>query len=1318
SDFVHVSGGFAFETGGLRGVDVDVRTATLGLQKYEDIQVKTTTFGISNASVFVGYAPGGFNLGVDNPLTTDVREDRLLTKSDLPAEAMGLLLEDVDLGIVFATALKTQAFPATGATFPTFMALKAHIGDFELVNLLPPGLNIQLQDIGVLVNKGGAVTGTYSGPGTVDWKGSFPSIGSAPAGLRIPTSTVDAEPLYADFRGPVIGVSAGLVILSISDFVHLSGGFSFIKGETLVVDINTNLTSFEAAAAFPLIPSIAPVTPGAMWRDGTVLRNVPVETIQVGINDGSLFVGYNPSSGSTFSLGADDPSTPLVDESRILSRSDLAASAIGLLASDVDFGLVLSSIIPGPVFAAAGKLPRLTTLKASVEEFTPVGIDDFLTLYLRKARVEVNLGDKWVIGPTATVGAAIDWTTQKYDADGLAATPDVVGGYGIATGTGNPPVVVKMQNYLIGGGADLFVLGIGSFVHLRGAAYFEMGQTITVPLAGVVDAAVLSGLPASVQTAVGLTSKELRFLNFGGQDIYAFLGVGGPYWVNEVAGDYTSDIKLECDPTQTGSGCVPTQCAADLDILDGIAAADDDPECRAVRNPNAIGIAVSDLDFAFAMGTPTLKLDPTRYYTLRAKIDEAALVGLEDDGLVARLLGVTLEVNISTPTVGAFPLLPVINWAQYALNHGCTAGDLTAIRGGTAFGSSCQPFGVRTGRVDPAGQDVRQYFVYEGLFVRAAVRLAQIDLFGVLVARGSLAFVLGPVANVTLTDGTPVVGVTTMTIGGANLFGFLGSGGPHWTEDPLTDEIVYTDTGLAAGTRCYTPGSTCTLVRNPDAVGLALTDLDFGLFVGAKLSPTAPAAFVAANISLGGIDLVGVPGVFASGILALSLNLGFGLGLGGSGGGGGGASVSGINFLSSFQHGPSGARLPGFLLDTGDPASPMLLDFDSTFIQVQLAGAIEIRAGPDPIVRIDGIFFLGIDLDAGSQEFRLLALGEMTIGPDIGSADPLLSIGAIGVLILNKDGVAGDFTVNLSIGGPIADVLSLDVYARVIFNTAAQDMTLRLPDELYSYLDALDTAAVQGVATPGPLATDLLARLAVCPGDSSGQKRCYTISGRSPVLLTADNKPNAATINWLLGAPGATTPTLGSNAAYLVAVLDGHLDVLGFASADVFGAIRISQGAHAGAEFELIADMDFQLGPTPSVSLMVNVKAITSINSTGLYLAAGVTINANLLQVFQLNVAGNLIVDMQGPEKSFTLGLTGSVKVLNVITLNGTLAIQVGGALGEDAWYIGASLGARFGPLSLSATGFISSWGSFSFTLSGGIDLSIAGTGIEGTVTA
>ena len=1325
SEFVHVSGSFAFETGGRESLDIDVLTPT-GLQRYLDVQVKTTTFGIGDASIYVGYAPGGFDI-------TASGDPDILERSDLDGDATGLLLSDIDLGMVFATADATQAGIAAGARFPTFWALKANVGDFELVNLLPSSINIQLEDIGVMVNGGGQATGTFAGKATADWSGSFPGTG-----FEIPTSTTNEDPIIIDFRGPVIGVSAGLVVISISEFVHISGGFSFVKGETLVVDIQTGLTLLTGLPLSGISP--IEIIPGGMYRetDNSVIHNVAVDTIQLGINDASVFIGYNPNNRvnpddpQTFDLGIDDPATADIREDRILSRDELSDDAIGLFASDADFGMVLSSIIPSAQFTPLGVLPRFTTLKGSIAEFSVLGLEDFFTFYLRHGRVEVNMGGKWSFLPSAPVGPAIDWTTQTYDDDDNPGTAEVPGGYGIATGGDNPDIVVDMENFLIGGGVDLMVLGIGDFVHLRGAAYFEMGATDTVPLVGIIDTSILDSLfgalPQEVQDAIGLDSKELRFLNFGAQDVYAFLGVGGPHWLTEDPDDLTSDLVFECDPTQASSGCVPPQCEADSDTTDGIAEADDDPECRAVRRESAIGIAVSDLDFAFAMGTPTLQADPTRYYTLRASIDEAALIGLEDEGLTARLLGVSFEVNISTPTVSAFPLLPVIDWEAYALDSlkgNCSADDLTALAVGDPIAPDCEPFGVRTGRV-VAGEDVREYFVYDGLYIRAAVRLAQIDVFGVLVARGSLALVLGPTVDVTLVDGTEVTGVTTMTIGGANLFAFLGVNGPHWTEDPITNEIIYTDTGLAGGTRCDPEvddpdtDPPCLLVENPDAIGLALTDLDFGLFIGAKLDPLAPAAFVAANITIDNFELVGIPGLTANAMLAIAINLGFMLS-------GAGVSASGINFKESFSfdedydendNGNNGdLGVPGFLLDTGDPANPMVIDFDSTFIEVQLAGSLEIRAGPDPaddpIVRIDGIFYLGVDLDAGAQEFRLLALGEMTIGPDIGSVDPLLSIGAIGVLILNSDGIAGDFTVNLEMGGPIEEILDVSVYARVIFNTAAKDMTIELPDELYEYLDNLTGDVIEGVANPGPMAQDLLDRLEDCdPGDGVVQLRCYTISGRAPNLVSGTG-PDVATVDWLLG--DGLKPDLSSEPleAYLVAVIDGEITILGFASAEVFGAIRIS-----GSEFELIAHFKFQLGSNPAVSILVEADAISEISALGFYLSASVSIEANLLSVFDLDVSGSLLIDTRGATTEFRLVLNGSVSILQVITLDGSLTILVGGPIGEDAWYIGASLSADFGPLALSASGFISSWGSFSLTLTGSVDISFAGTGIDGSVTA
>ncbi len=232
----------------------------------------------------------------------------------------------------------------------------------------------------------------------------------------------------------------------------------------------------------------------------------------------------------------------------------------------------------------------------------------------------------------------------------------------------------------------------------------------------------------------------------------------------------------------------------------------------------------------------------------------------------------------------------------------------------------------------------------------------------------------------------------------------------------------------------------------------------------------------------------------------------------------------------------------------------MIIDFESSFIQVQLAGYIELRDDElTPIVRVDGIFLLGIDLDAGSEEFRLLALGEMTIGPDIGSADPVLSIGAVGVLILNRTGVAGDFTVNLEInlkdseGDPILEV---DVYARVIFNSSGTDMTLRLPDKLFEYLTELGEDTVEGVANPGPLAEDLLERLVACPGGPPDELRCVTISGAVPNLVSGTPGPRRRH-DQLAARQRRHAQRERDPGPYLVAVLDGELTLVGFASASI-----------------------------------------------------------------------------------------------------------------------------------------------------------------------
>ena len=162
-----------------------------------------------------------------------------------------------------------------------------------------------------------------------------------------------------------------------------------------------------------------------------------------------------------------------------LNMGELGADAVGFFIEDAALGLVLGERAdtaeqPGQQRAATKNSRRL---KASAASAGLVGLDDdIVTLTVRGITVEVNTGSP--AAPGAAVPPAIDWAGSFP----LSAEPGDQVGYEVETGDPAHPVVFGAEGYLIGGGVELFVLGIGEFVHLRGAAYFEMGRVATVPL--------------------------------------------------------------------------------------------------------------------------------------------------------------------------------------------------------------------------------------------------------------------------------------------------------------------------------------------------------------------------------------------------------------------------------------------------------------------------------------------------------------------------------------------------------------------------------------------------------------------------------------------------------------------------------------------------------------------------------------------------------------------------------------------------------------------------------------------------------------------
>ncbi len=118
---------------------------------------------------------------------------------------------------------------------------------------------------------------------------------------------------------------------------------------------------------------------------------------------------------------------------------------------------------------------------------------------------------------------------------------------------------------------------------------------------------------------------------------------------------------------------------------------------------------------------------------------------------------------------------------------------------------------------------------------------------------------------------------------------------------------------------------------------------------------------------------------------------------------------------------PNCDDLPGLALDTGDPSNPILIDFDTTFISVYLAGVLNIV----DFVQALGVFYL----EADDQGLKLLADAQLLVGPNKipnpiagnvsgnhgSGVSPILEIGALGVLIINGQGIAADLDVDFSL---------------------------------------------------------------------------------------------------------------------------------------------------------------------------------------------------------------------------------------------------------------------------------------------------------------
>ena len=895
-------------------------------------------------------------------------------------------------------------------------------------------------------------------------------------------------------------------------------------------------------------------------------------------------------------------------------------------------------------------------------------------------------------------------------------------GFEVRTGVTTPPVYINFDgNQRIGGSVEEVTIMISEFVHIRGSIAFEQGPVQTVAVGGGLlteltqDAAnaLLAdlGFPDDTQIPIlDAVEKELAFMTIGAANVHAFIGMDGPYWIDDLDGDGNLDNE---EPGE------------DLDG-DGVFGEDE-------VNDDAVGVVVDDFDFGLSIMKPTNPLDFGRYFALKASAKSIALRGIE--GVIAEATELLVEVNQSTPALFGVPLFQVVDFAntpQFAseelvlfdddgdgvlqvsdlLAQPNTGGvDLSALDdlAGTTevdhdllveilntndTGDSEGVIDINEanalkgdlddtlaadadgdGKIDPLGFEVDTgsvpvYLSMDSALIRAQ-GFVELDIFGVVTLIGSVAFELGPTETVTIVnpDGTTSTDtVSTMTIGAANVFAFVGWDGPYFLDGNNNNQIDVDEFNNPL------PGEVST-----SAKGLALSELNVGIFLGLSTDLVDPAVYFAMNFSVDSIGIVGLDFLSADATLGLRLNLGASL-----------DSGAVIDFSTSFQQDLNDdgdfddENEMGFLVNTGDPEAPVLLDFTDFLINIELGGTLTISSGGSPIVELIGIFFLEID----GSSFKLFAQAAILAGPDIGGStdDAILDISALGVVIINSDGFAADFDVDLDVNLP---GLALTVSARVIINTTGEEQELEIPTRLLEFLENSSSL----------LAPKVLARLETC---SSGSGQCYTISKFAPDIT------EVATVENLLSGTGPITFT--GSTSYVVAVVSGTFNFVDFASGE--GTVGVSVSPTL---FQLYAKLQFNIGVS-GIDLDFEITGVLEVSSAGLFLDVTVALDVDLTSLLTLDVSGNLLIDTTGSNDLFRLTMDGDLTIARVLTVSGMFNIEVGFG-GPNTWRLDLNLSGDLGPIELTANGFIQSDGQFSLTVGGSLEFGIDGFKIKGGVT-
>jgi len=352
--------------GGLSGVSTDMIELVKGLDDLSTIpQVEVSGFRIGGSELkgFVGIG-GGYD------------DDGILLST-----AKGLALSNMEFAY-------TQLDPTDPilADLLSFQALVATADSIEVKGM--EGLSVQANNIAININNGNAWPGGF-GPPVIDFAGSFPEESLEndidndgkidPIGYEV---NVGKKPIYINHDGNQrIGASLDDALIKISDFVLAKGNFSFLKGPTHTVKVNTGIPS--DISGFPALIGI----------DSQI--ELEVDSLVIAASDVDVFAGIGGNHISDSEGGV-----------------KVNAGATGVLLEDVDLAYASFTPTLAAIPGLGDLTPSFQVLKVSSDSAKFVGIGDPVSV--TGVTIDINNGTKW---PGTNLVPTIDFVNSDFGSD-------------------------------------------------------------------------------------------------------------------------------------------------------------------------------------------------------------------------------------------------------------------------------------------------------------------------------------------------------------------------------------------------------------------------------------------------------------------------------------------------------------------------------------------------------------------------------------------------------------------------------------------------------------------------------------------------------------------------------------------------------------------------------------------------------------------------------------------------------------------------------------------------------------------------------------